>query len=70
MSVLCVDTAIKVLNGEEVPRYIDFRDHFDQMRDFTYKDIDEFYNPKWSDDVFGPVFIPDERMKELGYLNP
>jgi hypothetical protein len=40
------------------------------MRDFTNEDIDEFYNPEWSDDVFGPVFIPDEQMEELGYLNP
>jgi ribose transport system substrate-binding protein len=70
MSVLCVDTAIKILQGEEVPRYIDFRDHFDQMRDFTLEDIDEFYNAAWSDDVFGPVFLPDERMQELGYLTP
>ncbi len=70
MSVLCVDTAIKILQGEEVPRYIDFRDHFDEMRDFTEKDIDEFYNPRWDDLVFGPVFLSDERMQELGYLTP
>ena len=68
MSVLCVDTAIKILQGEEVAHYIDFRDHMEETRDFTHEDIDEFYNPKWSDDVFGPVFLPDERMIELGYL--
>ncbi len=68
MSILCVDTAIKILQGEEVPHYIDFRDSMPETRDFTDADIAEFYNPKWSDDVFGPVFLPDEKMIELGYL--
>ena len=34
----------------------------------AYEDMDEFYNPNWSDDVFGPIFLPDERMIELGYM--
>jgi hypothetical protein len=69
MSMLCVDTAIKILQGEEVPRYIDVHEEMPSTRDFTYEDIDQFYNPAWSDDVFGPVFLSDEKMKELGYLN-
>ena len=68
MSVLCVDTAIKILQGEEVPRYIDVHEEMEATRDFTSEDIDEMFNPNWSDDVFGPVFLPDERMEELGYL--
>ncbi|RPJ01279.1 MAG: hypothetical protein EHM39_03510 [Chloroflexi bacterium] len=68
MSVLCVDTAIKILQGEEVPRYIDVHEEMEETRDFTSEDIDEMFVPNWSDDVFGPVFLPDERMEELGYL--
>jgi ribose transport system substrate-binding protein len=68
MSVLCVDTAVKILRGEPVKRYLDFRDVIKETRDFTNKDIKDFYNPKWSDDVFGPVFIPDTELDKLGYL--
>jgi ribose transport system substrate-binding protein len=68
MVILCIDTAIKVLQGESVPRFIDFRDSMEQTQDFTNEDMDEFYNPNWSDDVFGPIFLPDERMVELGYM--
>jgi ribose transport system substrate-binding protein len=68
MSMLCVDTAVKILKGEPVKRFIDFRDAIPEGRDFTDKDINDFYNPKWTDDVFGPVFIPDEELEKLGYL--
>lgn len=70
MSVLCLDTAIKILQGESVPRYISFQDEIVETQDFTEASIDELYNPNWSDDVFGPVFLPDEKMIELGYLQP
>ncbi|MFO7321961.1 MAG: substrate-binding domain-containing protein [Chloroflexota bacterium] len=68
MSVLCVDTAIQVLRGEPVQRFIDFQDYIEETRDFSHEEIDEFFNPNWSDDVFGPVFFPEERLAELGYL--
>lgn len=65
---LCIDMAIKTLQGEEVPRFVDFRDEMERTQDFTNEDMDEFYNPNWSDDVFGPIFLSDERMIELGYM--
>jgi len=68
MSVLCVDTAIKVLKGEPVKRFIDFRETIKEADDFTDKDIAKYFNPKWTDDVFGPVFLPDEELAKLGYL--
>ncbi len=68
MSVLCVDTAIKVLKGEPVKRFIDFRESIKNADDFTDKDIATYFNAKWSDDVFGPVFLPDEELAKLGYL--
>lgn len=70
MSVLCVDTAIKILQGQPVKRYIDVQDAFPGSQDFTDKDIAKFYNPKWTDDVFGPVLMPDSELAKLGYLKP
>lgn len=68
MSVACVDTAVKILKGEPVKRFIDFRDTIPDMEDFTEKELSKFYNPKWTDDVFGPVFMPEEELAKLGYV--
>jgi ribose transport system substrate-binding protein len=70
MAVLCVDTAIQILQGEEVPRFLNISDYIEETRDFDQDDLADFYNPAWSDDVFGPIFLPDERMIELGFLDP
>jgi ribose transport system substrate-binding protein len=67
MSRTCIDTAIKVLKGEPVPRFIDFKDEIPGTATLSSEDIDKLYNPNWSDDVFGPIFLSEERMKELGY---
>jgi ribose transport system substrate-binding protein len=69
MVIQCIDTALQILQGESVPRFVDFRDHMERTQDFTNEDLDEFFNPDWSDDVFGPIFVPDEVLVELGYLN-
>jgi len=68
MSILCLDTAVKVLQGEEVPRFIDFKDELPGTTNFGVAELDDYYNPAWSDDVFGPIFLSDEQMRELGYM--
>jgi ABC-type sugar transport system substrate-binding protein len=68
MVILCIDAALQILRGEPIPRFINFIDYLDQTQDFTNADIDAYFNPNWSDDVFGPIFLPDERMVELGYM--
>ena len=68
MSIICIDEAIKVLKGEPVQRFIDFKDVMPETATLNSEDIDKLYNPNWSDDVFGPIFLSDEKMKELGYL--
>ncbi len=68
MVILCIDTALKILNGESVPRFIDFRDSMEKTQDVTKSNIDTFFNPKWSDDVFPPIFLPDSKMIELKYM--
>ena len=69
MVILCIDTALKILNGEPVPRFIDFRDKMDKTQDVNKSNIDTFFNPKWSDDVFPPIFLPDSKMVELKYMS-
>jgi ribose transport system substrate-binding protein len=68
MIILCIDTALKILNGEPVPRFIDFRGKMDKTQDVDKSNIDTFFNPKWSDDVFPPIFLPDSKMVELKYM--
>ena len=58
MVILCIDTALKILNGEPVPRFIDFRSAMEKTQDVNMSNIDTFFNPKWSDDVFPPIFLP------------
>jgi ribose transport system substrate-binding protein len=69
MVILCIDTALKILQGEPVPRFIDFRDKMDKTQDVNRSNIDTFFNPKWSDDVFPPIFLPDSKMIELKYMS-
>jgi ribose transport system substrate-binding protein len=70
MIILCIDTAIKILQGESVPRFIDFRSEMDKTQDVDNTNIGDFYNAKWSDDVFPPIFLPDAKMVELKYMTP
>ena len=68
MSILCVDTAVKILQGEPVARFIDFKEEMEGTTRFGVAELDEYFNPNWSDDVFGPIYLSDEKMGELGYL--
>jgi ribose transport system substrate-binding protein len=68
MVILCIDTALKILNGESVPRFIDFRSEMPKTQDVNKSNLDTFFNSKWSDDVFPPIFLPDSKMVELKYM--
>lgn len=68
MSIVCLDAAVQVLRGEPVARFIDFKDEIPGTDSLSSDDIDMLYNLDWSDDVFGPIFLSDEHMRELGYM--
>ena len=68
MIVLCMDAAINTLRGRLVPRFIDFVDHIPGTGPFSNVEGKEYFNEDWSDDVFGPVLFPAERLSKLGYL--
>jgi hypothetical protein len=41
----------------------------EKTQDVNMSNIDTFFNPKWSDDVFPPIFLPDSKMVELKYMS-
>ena len=68
MVVLCMDAAVNILRGRLVPRFIDFVDHIPDTGTFSDLEGRKYFNKEWSDDVFGPILFPTERLKKLGYL--
>ena len=69
MIVLCMDAAINTLRGRLVPRFIDFVDHIPGTGPFSDVEGRQYYNEDWSDDVFGPILFPAERLSKLGYMS-
>ncbi|MBK8029317.1 MAG: substrate-binding domain-containing protein [Chloroflexi bacterium] len=68
MVTLCMDTALAILRGEPVPRFIDFQDSIPNTQNFTDAEGETYFNPNWSDDVFGPILFPEERLEALGFV--
>ncbi|HJL86854.1 MAG TPA: hypothetical protein QF623_06990, partial [SAR324 cluster bacterium] len=68
MVVLCMDAAVNILRGRLVSRFIDFVDHIPGTGTFSNSEGKDYYNKNWSDDVFGPILFPSERLEKLGYL--
>lgn len=68
MVKLCIDTAIQVLKGEPVKRFIDFQDSMEGTQNFDDSKAKDYFNPNWSDDVFGPILFPEEKLQELGFV--
>ena len=68
MITICLDAAVQILQGEPIPRFIDFVDTMPEARPFTDAEAADYYRPRWSDDVHGPVTMPDEKLAELGFL--
>ena len=68
MITLCIDAAIQILQGEPTPRFIDFVGVIDNSEPFTDEQGAEYFRPEWSDDVHGPITMPDEKLAELGFL--
>jgi ribose transport system substrate-binding protein len=68
MVTLCMDMAVKILQGESVPRFVDFQDSIPDTQYFTDAEGANYFNPEWSDDVFGPILFPAERLESLGFL--
>ena len=68
MITLCIDAALQILAGEPIPRFIDFVGKIDNSDPFTDVQGADYFRPDWSDDVHGPITMPDEKLAELGFL--
>ena len=68
MITLCMDAAIQILQGEPIARFIDFVGLIDNSEPFTNVEGENYFRPEWSDDVHGPITMPDEKLEELGFL--
>lgn len=68
MITLCIDTAIQILQGEPTARFIDFVGRIPNSEPFTDAEGESYFRPEWSDDVHGPITMPDEKLAELGFL--
>ena len=68
MITLCIDAAIQILQGEPTPRFIDFVGRIANSEPFTDAEGENYFRPEWSDDVHGPITMPDEKLAELGFL--
>lgn len=67
MITLCIDAALQILAGEAVPRFIDFVGKIDNSDPFTDVEGADYFREEWSDDVHGPITMPDEKLAELGF---
>jgi len=67
MITLCIDAALQILAGEPVPRFIDFVGKIDNSDPFTDVEGADYFREEWSDDVHGPITMPDEKLAELGF---
>ncbi|MDQ4078422.1 MAG: substrate-binding domain-containing protein [Chloroflexota bacterium] len=65
MGALCADTAVRVLQGESVPHYIEVAEELD-VPVFTNEELGEYYLPECSDDMWVDFIFPREVAEELG----
>ena len=68
MITLCIDAAVQILQGEPTPRFIDFVGKIANADPFTDAEGEDYFRAEWSDDVHGPITMPDEKLAELGFL--
>ena len=66
---LCLDYALKVLAGESVQKYNDVIDIWDGVGSIDNSTIDTLYRAECTDEYIGPVFLPDDQLKTLGFCS-
>jgi ribose transport system substrate-binding protein len=63
----CVQTAIDVLEGKTVRKFIDVIDLIDGAQPYTNADLDQWYVPSLNDDFIGPLVFPESVYIEAGF---
>ena len=63
ISLTSVDTAVKILSGHPVPRHVPV-----PALAFDYTQVDKYYKPHFSDDLWIDNTLPDTVLATLGFL--
>lgn len=66
-STHCVDTAIDVLEGNSVQKFIDVIDLMDGAQPYTHNELEQWYVPSLNDDFIGPLVFPESVYIEAGF---
>ncbi len=66
-SQLCVDTVLRVLAGEPVPRYQDVVEVIEGTEPYGEEDAERWYEPDFDDDFIGPKVTDDQVYIDAGF---
>jgi ribose transport system substrate-binding protein len=66
-SRICVETALRVLAGESLPRFIEVADVLEGAQPYGSDQAAENYREEFNDDWIGPAVVPDEVYLEGGF---
>lgn len=68
LSKVCLDTALKVLAGETVTKYIDGTQQMEGAMEFSDENEEDTYKPNLSDQLpLGPTFLSDAELEAAGF---
>jgi ribose transport system substrate-binding protein len=62
MSLTSVDIAVKILSGQPVPRYVQV-----PALTFDYTQVNKYYKPQFSDDLWVDNLLPDWYLAKIGF---
>ena len=66
-SALCLEYALKVLNGEPVPKFVDIADEVEGAGIFDESEVEERYDEQYNDEYTYPTLLPHEELIEAGF---
>jgi ribose transport system substrate-binding protein len=66
-SALCVDYALRVLRGEEVPKFVDIAEEVDGAGMFDESEAAARYDDRYNDDYTFPTMLPHDQLIEAGF---
>lgn len=66
-SPLCLDTALKVLNGESVTKFVDIAAEVEGAGIFDESEAEERFDERYNDEYTFPTLLPHEDLLEAGF---
>ncbi len=63
----CVNTVIRVLEGQPVPKYTDVIDVMEGTAPYDQDEAEQWYEPDFNDDFIGPKVVDDQVYLDAGF---